>query len=264
MPGAECVRRAVATLALGAVLALPAAATAATLQVTNENESGDGSLGEAILDSDPGDTIAIPPGHYLFTNGDEAIANNLTLVGAGANRTTIVPSGGGEAIRDLTVRGATVTPPNNPRGGKGSAGIDTKVQVVALIVTLGILLMVLELVRRRRLAERYALLWMGVSIALLVLAIWRNGLDVIADLMGVEQPANAIFILAIGAGFVLLLHFSVATTRLSEETKILAQESARLEQELRAARGELAATNGDSAAAEHDEHEPPVGTQGSA
>ena len=97
-----------------------------------------------------------------------------------------------------------------------------------------------------------------------MLAIWRNGLDVIADLMGVEQPANAIFILAIGAGFVLLLHFSVATTRLSEETKILAQESARLEQELRAARGELAATNGDSAAAEHDEHEPPVGTQGSA
>ena len=261
MPGAESVRRAVATLVLGAVLALPAAATAATLQVTNENESGDGSLGEAILDSDPGDTIAIPPGHYLFTNGDEAIANNLTLVGAGANRTTIVPSGGGEAIRDLTVRGATVTPPNNPRGGKGSAGIDTKVQVVALIVTLGILLMVLELVRRRRLAERYALLWMLAAVALLVLAVWRQALDILADALGIAQPANALFLVAFGVVFVLLLHFSVAVSRLSEETKILAQDNARLDHELRVARGEAGGANGRSAAAEQGEHEAPVGAE---
>ena len=247
---------------LGAVLALPGAAGAATLQVTNENESGEGSLGEAISDSDPGDTIAIPPGHYLFTNGDEAIANSLTLVGAGANRTTIVPSGGGEAIRDLTVRGATVAPPKNPRGaGKGSSGIDTKVQVVALIVTLGILLMVLELVRRRRLAERYALLWMLAAVALLVLAIWRQALDILADALGIAQPANALFLVAFGVVFVLLLHFSVAVSRLSEETKILAQDNARLDHELRVARGEAGGANGRSAAAEQGEHEAPVGAQ---
>ena len=76
------------------------------------------------------------------------------------------------------------------------------------------------------------------AIALLVLAIWTDGLDVIADAMGIEEPANAIFILAFGIVFLLLLNFSVATSRLSEETKILAQETARLEQELRAARGE--------------------------
>ena len=224
------------------------------------------SLGDAILESDPGDTIRIPGGAFLLENGDVAEANRLTLRGAGADVTTIIPSGGGEALESgsgVTVVGATVGEARNPDDTSNPV-LDTKVQVVALIATLALFLVVLDLVRRRRLAERYALLWMGVSIALLVLAIWRNGLDVIADLMGVEQPANAIFILAIGAGFVLLLHFSVATTRLSEETKILAQESARLEQELRAARGELAATNGDSAAAEHDEHEPPVGTQGSA
>ena len=72
------------------------------------------------------------------------------------------------------------------------------------------------------------------AVALLVLAIWTDGLDVIADAMGIQQPANAIFLLAFGVIFLLLLHFSVATSRLSEETKILAQESARLEQELRA------------------------------
>ena len=92
---------------------------------------------------------------------------------------------------------------------------------------------------------------MSVAAILLVLAIWTDGLDVIADLMGIEEPANAIFILAFGVVFLLLLNFSVATSRLSEETKILAQETARLEQELRAVRGESQAANG--AAAERDE-----------
>ena len=76
---------------------------------------------------------------------------------------------------------------------------------------------------------------MGAAFILLVLSIWTGGLDVIANVMGIQLPANAIFILAFAMIFLLLLNFSVATSRLSEETKILAQESARLEQELRAA-----------------------------
>jgi hypothetical protein len=95
---------------------------------------------------------------------------------------------------------------------------------------------VLELVRRRRLAERYALVWMSVAVALLVLAIWTQLLNSAAHAIGIAVPANALFIAAIGVAFLLLLHFSVITTRLSEETKILAQEVARLDSELRAER----------------------------
>ena len=94
---------------------------------------------------------------------------------------------------------------------------------------------------------------MAAAVVLLVLAIWTDGLDVIADAMGIKEPANAIFILAFGMVFLLLLNFSVATSRLSEETKILAQESARLEQELRVARGEVPSANGDSAAADAEQ-----------
>ena len=106
---------------------------------------------------------------------------------------------------------------------------------------------------------------MPAAIALLVLAIWTDGLDVIADLMGIQEPANAIFILAFGVVFLLLLNFSVATSRLSEETKILAQETARLDQELRVARGEVAGDNGASAAAGDADaaarHDRPVATE---
>jgi hypothetical protein len=124
--------------------------------------------------------------------------------------------------------------------------LDGRIRVAAVVVTALMLGVVLELVRRRRLAERYALLWMLVSVALLVLAIWNQLLASAADLLHIEVPANFLFIAAFGVAFVLLLHFSVATSRLSEETRVLAQEVARLDEELRAARA--AEANGDGVA----------------
>ena len=226
-----------AVCALGLLGLGAGAAAAATLEVNNEAETGPGTLGDAILNSDPGDTIEIEAGTYPLTNGEILKANDLRLVGAGEGETTIIPTGGGEALEDegVTIESLTVGEPLNPGNGDDDE-IETKVQIVALIATLALLLLVFDLVRRRRLAERYALLWMSAAVALLVLAIWRDGLDVIADLMGIADPANAIFILALGVTFVLLLHFSVATSRLAEETKILAQEVARLDQELRETR----------------------------
>ena len=145
-----------------------------------------------------------------------------------------MPSGGGDALDQITYSGLTVDPALQAGGDDGSQ-IETKAQIIALLVTLAFFLLILDLVRRRRLVERYALMWMGVAIVLVVLAVWTDGLDVLADAMGIQEPANAIFLLSLGAAFLLLLNFSVATSRLSEETKILAQETARLEQELRAA-----------------------------
>jgi len=118
------------------------------------------------------------------------------------------------------------------------------VRIVAVIVTAVMLGVVLELVRRRRLVERYALLWMVVAILLLVLAVWTQLLSWVTDLVGIQVPANFLFLAAFGVVFTLLLHFSVATSRLGEETKILAQEVARLDEELRAVRTNGKAPNG--------------------
>jgi hypothetical protein len=126
--------------------------------------------------------------------------------------------------------------------------LDSRVRIVAVVLTAVMLGIVLELVRRRRLVERYALLWMIVALTLLVLAIWNDLLSVASDAIGIAVPANALFIAAFAVAFLLLLHFSVITTRLSEETKILAQEVARLDAEARAARGAQAnggGTDGD-------------------
>src|SRR5437016_653895 len=123
--------------------------------------------------------------------------------------------------------------------------LDNKVRIVAVVVTAVMLGIVLELVRRRRLVERYALLWMIVALTLLVLATVPQLLSLASSAVGIAVPSNALFLAAFAVAFLMLLHFSVITSRLSEETKILAQEVARLDAEARAARA--AGANGDAA-----------------
>ena len=129
-------------------------------------------------------------------------------------------------------------------------GLGRDPQRIAVVGTLLFLVLVIELVRRRRLVERYALLWMLAAILLVILAVWDGGLEWIADALGILSPPNALFFLGLATVFGLALHFSVAFSRLSEETKILAQEVARLDGEQRRLRGTTlsgaAPTNGDS------------------
>jgi hypothetical protein len=80
---------------------------------------------------------------------------------------------------------------------------------------------------------------MSAAFALLILAIWRDLLEIGSDFLGIAVPANALFLVAFAVIFVLLLHFSVATSRLGDETKILAQEVARLDEQQRRLRANL-------------------------
>ena len=114
--------------------------------------------------------------------------------------------------------------------------MDTRIQLVAGGLTVVLLLVVLELVRRRRLLERYALLWLLSTVVLLVFAVWRGLLDDVARRIGVAYPPNALFVIALFFVLVLLLHFSVAVSRLSDQTKILAQRIAMHEELLRRSR----------------------------
>jgi len=111
--------------------------------------------------------------------------------------------------------------------------MQTKLQVVAIIASSSLVLIVFELLRRRRLIERYALLWLASALALLLLSIWTGLLEVISKAVGIIYPPNALFMIAFGFVLVLLLHFSLAISRLSGETKVLAQKVARLDKDVR-------------------------------
>ena len=111
--------------------------------------------------------------------------------------------------------------------------MQTRMQVVAILAAVALLLIVLELVRRRRLMERYALLWLFSATVILALAVWQGALNQLAELMGIFSAPNALFFVAVGFILLLLLHFSAAMSRLTDQSKVLAQRQAILEQRIR-------------------------------
>jgi hypothetical protein len=110
-----------------------------------------------------------------------------------------------------------------------------KVSIAATAASLILLLVVFELVRSRRLRERYALLWLLTGIVLVALSAWRGGLNTIAGWLGVRGYPPAV-LFAVGLLFVILvlLHYSTVISRLSDQSVILAQRVALLELELSA------------------------------
>jgi hypothetical protein len=116
-----------------------------------------------------------------------------------------------------------------------------RVSIASAIASVLLLLVVFELIRSRRLRERYALLWLITGVVLLVLSVWRSGLNTIASWFGVSGYPPAI-LFAVGFLFVLLvlLHYATVISRLSDQTTILAQRLALLEARLPRARDEHA------------------------
>lgn len=108
-----------------------------------------------------------------------------------------------------------------------------KVSIAATIVSLLLLVGVFELIRSRRLRERYALLWVATGIVLLVLSAWRGGLNTIAAWLGVRGYPPAV-LFAVGLLFVILvlLHYSTVISRLTDQNVVLAQRLALLETRL--------------------------------
>ncbi len=114
-----------------------------------------------------------------------------------------------------------------------------RVEIIALLGSLGLLALVVELVRRRKLGEAYSLLWLLTGVILLILSLWRELLDVLARLVGVFYPPAALFVIGFGFVLLILLQFSVVVCRLSDENRSLIQRLAILDWRLRQLEREL-------------------------
>ncbi len=95
-----------------------------------------------------------------------------------------------------------------------------------------LLVLIFEMIRRRRLQERYALLWLATAAIVLVLALLRGGLEWLSDLIGVAYPPTTLFVLVSVFVVLLLLHYSTVISRLVEQNKRLAQRLALLQEEV--------------------------------
>jgi hypothetical protein len=109
-----------------------------------------------------------------------------------------------------------------------------RVSIIASIAAVVMLGVIFELIRRRHLRERFALIWVVTGVVLLTLALWRQGLNTLAGWVGVKTyPPSVIFAALLFFMLVLVLHFSIVLSRLSDQNVTLAQKLALLETQLR-------------------------------
>jgi hypothetical protein len=108
--------------------------------------------------------------------------------------------------------------------------VSERLEVIALaVIVCGL---IFELVRRKRLMERYAILWLVAGVTVLVLGLWQGLLTTLSHAAGIDYPPSALFAVAFLFVLVMLVHFSTTVSRLSDENKMLAQRLALLRRRL--------------------------------
>lgn len=110
-----------------------------------------------------------------------------------------------------------------------------KLTILTGITAVLVLAFIFELVRRRQLREKYALLWLGVGIAVAVLGFFPRLLDSITHAVGVASGVSLVLFLGIVFLLLVCLHLSWESSRMEEETRALAEEVALLRTQVDAA-----------------------------
>src|SRR6266436_1090217 len=111
-----------------------------------------------------------------------------------------------------------------------------RIQIVAIIASLSFLASVLMQIKKGKLREEYAFVWILFTFALIGLSFWRSGLNLLGHIFGVYEPLNLIFTGAIFAILIYLLHLSMTVSRLQLQNRTLAQEIVLLKEELESKR----------------------------
>jgi hypothetical protein len=114
--------------------------------------------------------------------------------------------------------------------------VTSRIQIVALAGSGLFLLLVLELVRRRKLAEEYSTLWIIGAIALLAASIRRDWIDGTAAWLGIYYGPAVLLLGGIVVVSAILLWMSVILSRQQRQIDHLIEEAAILSAELRDAR----------------------------
>ncbi|ARK10408.1 DUF2304 domain-containing protein [Fibrella sp. ES10-3-2-2] len=106
------------------------------------------------------------------------------------------------------------------------------IQVISLAGALTFLFFIFRLIVRGKLREEYSIVWILCTIILIIFSVWRSGLERISKLLGVFYPPSLVFLAAIFAIIIFLVHLSVVNSRLQHQLKDLAHEVAYLKKKL--------------------------------
>jgi len=107
-----------------------------------------------------------------------------------------------------------------------------RLPLTTLAVAIVLLGTILELVRRRKLREKYAVIWVFTGVTILPLAAFPRVLDDLALSLGILSGTSLVLFLAVAFLLLLAMHLSWELSQLEEETRILCEEVALIRAEL--------------------------------
>ncbi len=106
-----------------------------------------------------------------------------------------------------------------------------KLTVLTTITGLAVLVVIFELVRRRQLREKYALLWATVAAVVIPLSLFPRLLDTVSHMVGIASGVSLVLFLGLVFLLMVCIHLSWELSQLEEETRTLAEEIALLRTE---------------------------------
>jgi len=104
--------------------------------------------------------------------------------------------------------------------------MEMKPRFVALVVSVVLVMLIVELVRRRKLREEYSWLWLSLSLAMFILALWPGLLDFVTGLIGAVLTTSTLFFFALLFLMLINIQFSMEISTLRTQVKKLAQQLA--------------------------------------
>ena len=103
--------------------------------------------------------------------------------------------------------------------------ISVRVARVAIVISIVLVLIVLDMVRKKRLREKYALIWLFTVAGMTLLVVWQDLLLWITAAIGAIDPSSTLFLFGILFALAILLHLSIKVSEFSIQLRILAKEA---------------------------------------
>ena len=111
--------------------------------------------------------------------------------------------------------------------------MDIKIQIIVVVGVLIALAVIINMIRRKKLELRYALIWILVGVAILVLDCFPNLISWISKQLGIASPVNMLFFFGFCFSLIIIFALTMAMSRMSNRLKELAQETALLNKQQR-------------------------------
>ncbi|HPI90083.1 MAG TPA: DUF2304 domain-containing protein [Spirochaetota bacterium] len=113
-----------------------------------------------------------------------------------------------------------------------------RVQWIGIIFSLLYIVIILVLIHRKKIKEEYSLLWLFSGLVFLIISIWVKALHYFSFLIGIAYPPAALFLIMLIAVILILIHYSMVVSKMSDQIKTLVQEQGLLKMEVDRLRAE--------------------------